>query len=472
MLTEKVLATITKYRMLSKNDKVLVCVSGGPDSVALVYLLYFLRDEFKLKLQIAHLNHMIRGSQADQDAEFVRKLSQRLNLPIISKKKDVPSFVKKNKMSLEEGARLLRYRFFLEAAKKFKADKVAIGHTADDQVETVLMRIIRGTGLEGLGGMQPVSEQNGIKIIRPLIEVWKEEITDYLREKNLRFRMDLSNKDRAYFRNKIRLGLIPHLSRSYNPGIKEIILRFSDAVRQDCDYLEKSSKKAFENLSEAWAKKNKTEVGISIRRLKKYPLAVQRRIMRLAIKKVKGDLQRINFQNLKDLNSLIQGRNRNLFLHLAGGIRARRDYDKLIFYSSSRQKKIKKFKYRLKTPGITIIPETGLKLKTISMPGRKGLIKKKTKNNNIKLFDYDKLKFPLLARNRFPGDRIRPLGMKGEKKLKDIFIDQKIPLPQRDSTPVIVSADKRIVWVVGAKTSDEFKLTSKTKRVLKIILSS
>ena len=473
MLSKKVHATITKYSMLSKNDKVLVCVSGGPDSVALLYLLYFLKDKFNLKLRIAHLNHMIRGKEADRDADFVRNLAGRLNSPIISKKSDVPSFVKKNKLSSEEGARILRYRFFLEAAVKFKVDKVAIGHTADDQIETVLMRIVRGTGLEGLGGIQPVIEQNGIRIIRPLIEVWKKEIEDYLRQKNLRFRTDLSNKDKAYFRNKIRLGLIPYLSRNYNPGIKEILLRLGDAAREDCDYLGKVSEKAFENLIEVEAKKNKSEIGVSIRRLNRHSLAVRRRIMRLAIRKIKGDLRRISFQNLEDLNSLIQGSDRNLFLHLPDGIKVRREYGKLIFYKSGRQKTIKKFKYSLKIPGITMMPEAGLRVEaSLANKGSRGLIKKKTKDSNIKLFDYDKLKFPLLVRNRLPGDRIRPLGMKGKKKLKDIFIDQKIPLLQRNSAPVIVSADGRIAWVVGAKTSDEFKLVPATKRILKITLSS
>ena len=467
MLSEKVNATITKYNMLSENDKVLVCVSGGPDSVALLYLLYFLKDEFNLKLRIAHLNHMMRGKEADRDADFVRNLAERLNSPIISKNSDVPSFVKKNKLSSEEGARILRYRFFSEAAVKFKVDKVAIGHTADDQIETVLMRIVRGTGLEGLGGIQPVIEQNGINIIRPLIEVWKKEIEDYLRQKNLRFRTDLSNKNKVYFRNKIRLGLIPYLSRNYNSGIKEILLRLGDAAREDCDYLGKVSKKAFEKLIEVESKKNKSEIGVSIRRLSRHPLAVRRRIMRLAIRKIKGDLRRISFQNLEDLNSLIQGSDRNLFLHLPDGIKVRREYGKLIFYKSGRQKTIKKFKYSLKIPGITMMPEAGLRVEA-------SLQSQRTQRRAAvtELFDYDKLKFPLLVRNRLPGDRIRPLGMKGKKKLKDIFIDRKIPLLQRDSVPVIVSADKRIVWVVGAKTSDEFKLTPATKRILRIALSS
>ncbi len=467
MLTKKIHTIITKYKMLSKNDLVLVCVSGGADSVALLYLLCLLKDEFSLKLHIAHLNHMIRAKDAEKDAEFVRNLAQRLKLPIISRRMDVPSFVKKNRLSSEEGARILRHRFFSASAAKIKADKVAIAHTADDQAETVLMRIIRGTGLEGLGGMQPVVEQNGMKIIRPLIEVWKKEIENYLKQNNLRFRLDLSNKDKAYFRNKIRLALIPYLTRNYNSRIKEILLRLGDGAREDYACLEKKAEKVFEKLVEA--KKDKFEIEFSIKRLKKYPLAIQRIVMRLAIEKIKGDLRRISFQNLGDLNGLIQSSG-NLFLHLADKIKVRKEYDKLIFYKPRRQKRIKGFKYKLKTPGVTTISESGLKITTADYADKISVVAKTAKE--VAYFDYDKIKFPLFARNRLPGDRVRPLGMKGKKKLKDIFIDQKIPLLQRDFTPLIVSADKKIIWVVGVKNSDEFKLTPATKRILKITLSS
>ena len=468
MLTKKIHTTITKYNMLSENDKVLVCVSGGADSVALLYLLYLLKDEFSLKLHIAHLNHMIRAKEADKDAEFVRSLAQRLKLPIISRKVDVPSFVKKNRLSTEEGARILRYRFFSEAAAKIKADKVAIAHTADDQAETVLMRIIRGTGLEGLGGIKPAIEQNGMKIIRPLIEVWKKEIENYLKQKRLRFRLDLSNKDKTYFRNKIRLALIPHLARNYNFRIKEILLRLGNVAREDYACLEKKAEKAFEKLVET--KKDKFEIEFSIKRLKRYPVAIQRIVMRLAIEKIKGDLRRISFQNLQDLNGLIRSPDRNLFLHLADKIKVRKEYDKLIFYNSRRQKRIKRFKYKLKISGITTISELGLKIVTADYTDKISALAKTAKE--VAYFDYNKIKFPLFVRNRLPGDRIRPLGMKGKKKLKDIFIDQKVPLLQRDFTPLIVSAEEKIIWVVGVKTSDECKLTPATKRILKITLSS
>ena len=475
MLTKKIHTTITKYNMLSENDLVLVCVSGGADSVALLYLLYLLKDEFRLRLHIAHLNHMIRAREADRDAEFVRSLAQRLKLPIISRRVNVPSFVKKNRLSTEEGARILRYRFFSEAAAKIKADKVAIAHTADDQAETVLMRIIRGTGLEGLGGIKPAIEQNGMKIIRPLIEVWKKEIENYLKQKNLRFRLDLSNKDKSYFRNKIRLALIPYLARNYNFRIKEILLRLGDVAREDYAFLEKKAEKVFDKLVET--KKDKFEIEFSIKRLKRCSVAIQRIVMRLAIEKIKGDLRRISFQNLQDLNGLIRSPDRNLFLHLADKIKVRKEYDKLIFYNSRRQKRIKRFKYKLKISGLTTISESGLKILTRDYPAKtadeadkiSGPIKTA---KGVAYFDYNKIKFPLFVRNRLPGDRIRPLGMKGKKKLKDIFIDQKIPLLQRDFTPLIVSAEEKIIWIVGVKSSEECKLTPATKRILKITLSS
>lgn len=461
----KVCNTIDKYKMLSRNDRVLVCVSGGPDSVALLHLLYCLKDKDNLRLHIAHLNHMIRGSQAEDDAVFVRNLAKKLGLPIVLKREDVPSFAQKRKLSLEEGARILRYKFFLETAKKVKANKIAMAHSADDQAETVLMRIIRGTGLQGLGSIQPVSEQKGIVIIRPLIETWKQEAIDYLRQKKLRFRVDISNKDETYFRNKVRLNLIPYLSRNYNPRIKETLIRLGESVREDYNYLRTETEKAFLKLTEN--RNFPSEVNFSIKKLSKYPLAIQRGVIRLAIKKVKGDLRKISYQNWKDLNGLIKNLNGNKFLDLPENTRIRKEYDRLVFCRHQGLSLKEGFRCRLKIPGITTVSKNGVRIETKLVNKRIG---SRPKDRTIELFDYDKLTRPLLVRNRLKGDRIKPLGMKGEKKLKDIFIDQKVPLLRRDFTPIIVSGDGEIVWVAGLKVSDRFKITPQTRQILKITL--
>ncbi|MEA3328623.1 MAG: tRNA lysidine(34) synthetase TilS [Candidatus Omnitrophota bacterium] len=453
--------------MLSRGDKVLVGVSGGPDSIALVDLLYSLKRKYGLKLYLAHLDHMIRGDQSRADAVFVHGLADRLGLPVISKVKDAVSFSRKRKLTLEQGARIIRYKFFLETAEKIRAKKIALAHNADDQAETVLIRIIRGTGLEGLGSMHPVSEREGITIIRPLIEIWKKDILSYLTQRRLNFKIDSSNKNKAYFRNKVRLGLIPYLSREYNPRIKETLFRLGESAREDYSYLADRTKEAFLKLTGPGS--SYSEAGFSIKKLKKHSIAIQRGIIRLAIKQIKGNLQKISYQNWKDLDGLIKDPAGNKFLDLSEGIKARKEYDRVVFYKKPGSSIVKKFRYPLRVPGVTTIPETRLRVEAKLV---KKTIRKKQKDKTSEIFDYNKLNLPLLLRNRTKGDRIRPLGMSREKKLKDIFIDQKVPLLKRNSTLVIVSADGEIVWLVGLKVSDRFKITSRTKQILKITLYS
>ena len=442
-------------------------VSGGPDSAALVDLLYSLKRKYGLKLYLAHLDHMIRGDQSRADAAFVRSLANKLRLPVVSKAEDAVSFSRRKKLSLEQGARIIRYKFFLESAKKFGAKKIALAHNADDQVETVLMRIIRGTGLEGLGSMHPVSKQQGRVIIRPLIETRKKDILAYLRQKGLKFRIDASNKDKTYFRNKVRLELIPYLARNYNPRIKDVLLRMAESLRDDYDYLAARTKDAFLGLVGPGI--SHSEVDFSIKKLNKYPIAIQKGVIRMAVKKIKGDLQRISYQNWKDLDGLTKDPAGSKFLDLAGGVKVRKEYDKMVFYKYQGQSAMKEFRYLLKVPGITTVPEAKLRIETKLV---KKTVGKKSTDKTSEIFDYHKIKNPLLLRNRIKGDRIKPLGMSKEKKLKDIFIDQKVPLLKRNSTPVLVSADGEIIWLVGLKVSDRFKITPRTRQILKITLNS
>ncbi|MEA3560925.1 MAG: tRNA lysidine(34) synthetase TilS [Candidatus Omnitrophota bacterium] len=478
MFIKKIEKTITKYNMLSEGDKVLIGVSGGPDSIALIYLLYYLKDNYSLKLYVTHLNHMIRGAQAREDAAFVRNLANELRLPIVVKSEDVPYFVRENKLTLEQGARIIRYKFFFESAKRIKADKIALGHNADDQVETVLMRIIRGTGLQGLGSMHPVSKQEGTVIIRPLIEIWKKDILNYLKQKGLKFRIDASNKNKAYLRNKIRLNLIPHLSRNYNSRIKQTLFRLSECAREDYSYLKNQAQNAFLKLTGQHSSSPGLVLGysplvsFSIKALNKYSPAIQREIIRLAIKTVKGNLRKISYQNWQDLDGLIKNLNGSKFLDLPEQVRARKEYGKIVFDKHHKSPLTRKFRSRLRVPGITAIFRSRLRVETklVKRITRNKLKKNKLEDKTTELFDYDKLNFPLLLRNRELGDRIRPLGMKGEKKLKNIFIDQKIPLLKRDSIPVVVSGNGEIIWVAGLKVSDKFKITPQTRQILKITL--
>ena len=233
MLEEKILQTIEKFDMLSFNDRILIGLSGGPDSVTLLNVLLSFKKKYNLSFFIAHLDHMLRGEESDKDVSFVKNLAQELGLLCEVKSCNLKEIVQKEHLSLEETAREYRYKFYYETAKKIQANKIALGHNADDQVETVLMRFLRGSGLEGLMGIPPVRG----KIIRPLIECSREEIEEYCQDHKIGYRIDSSNKEVVYFRNKIRLELLPLLSKDYNKNIKGIILRLRNIVSEASAYL-------------------------------------------------------------------------------------------------------------------------------------------------------------------------------------------------------------------------------------------
>ncbi|OGW14579.1 MAG: tRNA lysidine(34) synthetase TilS, partial [Nitrospirae bacterium GWA2_42_11] len=218
-LLKKVRDTIACHNMLRYGDSVVVGVSGGPDSVCLLYILNELKEDYNLSLHIAHLHHGFRGSEADEDVRFVQSLSKSLGVPAHIDHIDVPSYIKKTKLSKQAGAREVRYRFFNRLADDIGADKIALGHTADDQAETFLMRLLKGSGLHGLTGISPVRD----RIIRPLIDISSDEIKGYLSERDIRYRIDSSNLSPVYLRNKIRLELIPYLAKEYNPNIMDTL---------------------------------------------------------------------------------------------------------------------------------------------------------------------------------------------------------------------------------------------------------
>jgi len=295
MLLEKVRNTIKKNHLINKGDKVLIGVSGGPDSVALLYFLNSLKKEFKLTLHIAHLDHKLR-KDSHKDAEFVRSLAKKLKIPLTTAQINVKRIARKG--SLEEIARNARLGFLFKAAKEIKAKKIALGHNLDDQAETVLMRILRGTGLCGLSGILPKRVIAGYQIIRPLIEVKRKEITAYLKRKKIHPRQDPTNVENIYFRNKIRNNLLPLLEKGYNRNIKELLANMAESVGADYDYLN-------------YLARNKTKgakTKISLKRLSRMHPAIQRLIFRNAIASVKGDTRGITFQHIKELEDLLLNR--------------------------------------------------------------------------------------------------------------------------------------------------------------------
>ena len=304
---EKVRNTIKRYGLIRKGERVLIGVSGGPDSVALLYILNTLKKEFKLSLHVAHLDHMLRP-ESGQDAQFVKKLAERLKLPFTGAQINVKELARKG--SLEEIARNVRLGFLFNVAKEVKADKIALGHTQDDQAETVLMRILRGAGLYGLCGILPKRDLYGYEIVRPLIEVSRREIESYLKKRGIKPRIDSSNLEDLYLRNKIRNRLLPLLEKEYNKNIKELMSNMAQCVGLDYDYLDK--------VANRFIQEDRRRLGLE--KIRALHPAMLRLVLRKCIASLKGDTRRITFQHIKEIEDLIHNRPVKSIVDLPKGI--------------------------------------------------------------------------------------------------------------------------------------------------------
>ncbi len=313
---DKIKSTIKKYNMIQKGDNVLIGLSGGPDSVTLLHVLYNLKKEYLLTILIAHLDHRFRGEESRADRKFCELLAKKYSLEIIWEEIDVPRISKEKGISPEEAARFERYDFFKRVAKERGIDKIAVGHTRDDQAETVLMRIIRGAGMKGLGGISPFKDMQGFKIIRPLIEASRKEIEDFILKEGLRFIKDSSNEKTIFTRNKIRLGLIPLIEKDFNSNIKEVLANMAENLQAENEFLTKYANRKFKSMS----KIKHGEILIDIKKFKKQPDAVRKRILRAGVEELKGDSRRMTYQHWKEMEELIYVRPVNSIVDLPAGI--------------------------------------------------------------------------------------------------------------------------------------------------------
>ncbi len=296
----------------------LIGVSGGPDSLALLYLLLYFKKEFDLKLHIAHFDHMLRKDSAS-DRKFVEKIARKLNIPVTSEKIDISLLAKNG--SIEEICREARLAFFFKTAKNINADKIALGHNLDDQAETVLMRLLRGSGLYGLSGIIPKKKIYGFTIVRPLLEVKRKEITAFLKKKKIHPRIDSSNSQDIYFRNKIRNKLIPLLEKNYNRNIKEILSNTAESLANDYDFLNQVTLKTSARLKPA----------INLKKLNRIHPAIQRMVLRGKICQLKGNTRTIAFKHIREIEDLILNRPINSLVDLPGNIRVKKTGQSLVF---------------------------------------------------------------------------------------------------------------------------------------------
>ena len=473
--------TIKNHRMFESQDSVLVGVSGGPDSVALLHVLLKIASGLSLTLGVAHLNHGIRSVDSDRDAEFVASLAGNLELPFYIKKKDVFSYKKHHKLSLEEAARRVRYEFFHQIARENKYNKIALGHQGNDNAELVLMYLFRGSGAPGISGIPPVRDkfsQYGI-IVRPFLGLTRHEIMDYLIAKKLEYVTDKSNEDTKYLRNKVRSELIPLIKESYNPRIVETVNRLSSIIRSDEEWIENIITPLYEDIL-LYSKEK--EIALSIPKLVGIHMAPKRRVIRRAIESIKGDLRRITFFHIASVIKLIERVPGFGSLDFPGTITITRKENTL--YISSGEKVRSKtgsdpeniegpmFEYTICKPGLKpesfCIKETGFRLR-LSEISAENITDIQSAGQRVAFFDMNSLAFPLVVRNIRYGDRFTPFGMTGSQKLKKFFINNKISRTKRAKCPVLLNANK-IIWVVGYRQSEFGKVTQSTGNVLKVQL--
>jgi tRNA(Ile)-lysidine synthase len=462
---EKIKETIAKYQMLSPGDGVLVGVSGGPDSVALLHVLYELREEFDLRLEVAHVQHGIRGEEAREDARFVAETVARLGLPFHLKDLDLPKLkAEKGKGNLEAMAREERYRFFAEVAEKEGIPKIALGHTRDDQVETLLMWLLRGSGRKGLGGMAPVVKDEvgrmKAEVIRPLIETSREEVIAYLASGWHEYCTDRTNVDTALLRNWLRLELLPKLRGKFGSDLNERLGHLADLMRDEEELLR--------GLAERLLPKIVNQGALLREALLEQPKAMQRRLVRLWLEAKSGNLRGVEFEHVEKILRLIsdgppQGR-----IAIPKGRDVVRRYDRVRLEKQIRRRRAACYSYTLAVAGEVDIPEAGVKMESerCAMP-----IDLPPGDQPEALLDLASLPSTLTVRNFRNGDRFRPLGMRGHKKLKDLFIEKKVPLEVRATLPLLLAGDE-ILWIPGFGRSDVAKIGPATREVIRVRLIS
>jgi len=455
--------------MFQPADSVLIGVSGGSDSVALLYILLLLAPKLAIRLGVAHLNHGLRGEASERDARFVSALAEKNNLPFFYDKVNVPEYRRIHKLSEEEASRCLRYEFFNRIAKKNGYQKIALGHQADDNAELILMCLLRGSGTLGASGIAPV--RNG-KLVRPLIDIRKKEILEFLNQNDIQYVNDATNTQMRYLRNRVRHQLIPCLKSTYNPNIVETLNRLSSILRAEEEWISHQIHHLWSRLFKV-SEHNRVHLGVD--EINNLHIAAKRRILRHAIRIVKGNLRRITFSHIEQVIVLCEEGPKVGSLHLPDRIRIDRHNTLLKISKEARSLRNSDFpnrtptnchyEYRFDKPQQAWIEELGAYLRLTEISAENPPDYRKA-GHRVAFIDMNMIEFPLLLRNPKPGDRFKPLGMKGTQKVKTFFINNKIPRGERNRCPVMISRGK-IIWVVGHRIDDSVKISPETRRILK-----
>jgi len=457
------LQTIRTHELLARGDRTIVAVSGGADSVALLHALHEVAGELELHLAAAHLNHGIRGVDADADEEFVRSLARELSLECIVERVDVPGVVRERGGSLEDAARRERYAFLGRAAQAAGAAKIAVGHTADDNAETVLLRMLRGAGVRGLGGIpvtRPLARGSGVLIVRPLLGAYRRDILEYLAAKGRSFRTDVTNFDPAHDRNRVRNELIPCIE-AVCPGAKESLNRLARGARNHYNLIESMAR---DLLRRAERPGGGPALDRAVLKAAHPEVAVE--ALRLALED--AGVRQLSFAQSRRLLRMLSAPT-GAAMSLPGGKLLRAEYD-VLGLAQQRRGPAPAASVELPLPGSAEF--LGRRFEARLVDNRPGLLAEfiRTKDAGQEMLDADRLARPLELRVRRPGDFFRPLGSPGSRKLQDFLVDEKLPAWRRDDVPILCDA-AGIVWVAGHRIDERVRVTPGTRRVALVRMS-
>lgn len=476
-LERTVRETIDRWHLLSAGDTVVVGVSGGADSLCLLHLLCQLAPEYDIRLHVGHLDHGIRPESAE-DAAFVKALAQAWGLSCTIERADVPALAREQRLALEEAARQARYRFLGELALSLGAHTVAVAHHADDQVETVLMHLLRGSGLAGLRGMRPLTRlgdlrlgetviSGEIRLIRPLLGVSRQEILAYCQARGIPYRFDLSNLDTTFYRNRLRHELLPTLE-TYNPNIRQVLWRTAEVIAADYDLLRGV-------LEEAWARtvREASEGAIlfDLAAFRAQPLALQRSLLREAVHRLRRSLRNINWVHIENALRVARDGETGAQATLPQGLMLTVLYDALLMAPPGwrwpgSERPFLRAPLPLPLEGKVLLPGNEWAVHTAVCP--RGALGEAWAHNPDPLtgyFDAEVLRGPLLLRPRREGDWLIPLGLGHRQKVSDLMTNLKVPRALRDGVPLLICGDE-VMWVVGYRLDERFAVQPETRRVL------
>jgi tRNA(Ile)-lysidine synthase len=461
--------TIRRKELFEPGTRIVVAVSGGPDSVCLLHILYLLSSQWRLDLKVAHFEHGLRGRESRDDARFVEKLSRDFGLGFSIEHGNVRAFARREGIGIQEAARILRYEFLERVRTATGSTYIATAHTADDQAEEVLLRLIRGAGLPGLSGIPWVRDNH---IVRPLLGVTRQQILDYLKAHGIPFVTDQSNNSRAYLRNRIRRDLLPLLAKDFNPAIVHTVNRTAEMLAEDHQLLEMLAKKAYHDSLSYPSRDG--ELAFSVKKIKGHPGPIRRRIYRIALRNLKLFNGRVKASHLLGVDKLVTtSKDPCASLRLPGGALAYRCYEELFISAADAEERFLNSNNKgrsIRVTGLGHWPAPhGKGHVEISLSDVTSDFRSRNRREYLRplWLNPDAVKFPLDLRTRRPGEIFWPLGAHGPFKLKKFLISSKIPRGIRDSLPLLVSG-KEVVAIVGVEISHPYRLFQTSRKALSL----